>query len=199
MNREKYPANLVLSLGWVVWCWSHSKSLATWLETLLMPNTSQTQNSGYLPIIVEMLSPSQGSFAATHPTKLQGVWASLFSIPVAYLSQGQPAYLKDPFFFFFLPRVILPLVEHWGSILLCLFAKFRTYSNLRTLSVWYEDSSTFQQNVILREKGWLRMSQAWHSAYHAKVSSSDQFCFSAWYPRGNLHDSKHSVLLPISF
>ena len=66
-----------------------------------MPNTSQTQNSGYLPIIVEMLSPSQGSFAATHPTKLQGVWASLFSIPVAYLSQGQPAYLKDPVFFFF--------------------------------------------------------------------------------------------------
>lgn len=31
------------------------------------------------------------------------------------------------------------------------------------------------------------------------MPSSGQFCFSAWYPHGNLHDSKHLVLLPISF
>ena len=135
------------------------------------------------------------------PHKATGLLGTPILHPGANFTTRPPIlhYAAFFFFFFFLPRVILPLVEHWGSILLCLFAKFRTYSNLRTLSVWYEDSSTFQQNVILREKGWLRMSQAWHSAYHAKVSSSDQFCFSAWYPRGNLHDSKHSVLLPISF
>lgn len=134
------------------------------LGNLTEDTAHHKQNSGCLPMTMEMLSSSKGSLTVSHPTGLQGVWASFFSIPVAYFSQDQPVHLKDPFF-----RVILPLIDHWGSTLLCLFAKCLTYSSLRTfcqphLPLW--DMKTIKHSTECCYKGerWLKMSQDRHSA-----------------------------------